>query len=141
MKKEKGFTFIELIISLVILGILAAIALPLSEMAVKRTKEVELRRNLREIRPLLDKYKDNYDKGLYGPKIVGASGFPKSLQELLDKKITRKIPIDPITKSTDWGTKSYSDRYDSFISDKLDVYDVYTTSDEVALDGSKYKNW
>ncbi|MFH1824447.1 MAG: type II secretion system protein [Candidatus Firestonebacteria bacterium] len=138
---EKGLTFIELIISLVILGILASIALPLSELAVKRAKELELRKNLRELRQAIDKYKENYDEGLYGLKTVGASGYPETLNKLVDKKILRRISIDPITNSTNWDTKSFSDKYDSLISDKLDVYDVQTTSEEAGLDGTKYNTW
>ena len=141
LKNESGLTLIELIISLVILGILASIALPLSEMAVKRSKEIELRQNLRELRQTIDKYKDNYDKGAYGIKIVGASGYPKTLEELAEKKLIRKIPVDPLTNTTDWGTRSFSDKYDSLISDKTDIYDIFTTSDGTALDGSKYNTW
>lgn len=141
MTNESGLTYIELIISLVILGILSSIVLPLSEMTVKRAKEIELRRNLREIRQVLDKYKENYDKGMYGIKIVGASGYPKTLQELVDKKILRQIPKNPLTNSIDWETRSYSDSYDSTLSNKMDVYDVYVKSDDVSLDGSKYNTW
>ena len=141
MRKNRGLTFIELVISLAILGILAAIALPLSEIAVKRSREMALRTSLREIRQSLDKYKDNYDKGVYGAKIVGASGYPKTLQDLIDKKILRRIPPDPIAKTAEWGTRSFSDRYDSIISDKTDVYDVFSASEEIALDGSKYSSW
>ena len=140
MTKNKGLTFIELIVSLAILAILASIALPLSELTVKRAKETDLRSNLREIRSALDKYKDNYDKGIYGIKIVGASGYPKTLEDLLEKKILRKLPVDPIT-GQEWGTKSYSDKYDSFISDKIDVYDVYCNTEDIALDGTKYNTW
>ena len=141
LKNESGLTLIELIISLVILGILASIALPLSEMAVKRSKEIELRQNLRELRQTIDKYKDNFDKGAYGIKIVGASGYPKTLEELTDKKLIRKIPVDPITNTENWGTRSFCDKYDSLISDKTDIYDIFTTSDGTALDGTKYNTW
>lgn len=137
---QKGLTFIELIISLIIIGIIASIALPLSEVTYKRTKEIELRRSLREIRTAIDKYKENYDKGLYGPKIVGASGYPKTLDELVSRKLLRKIPNDPIIEK-EFGTRSFSDSPDSLISDKLDVYDVFTTSEDTALDKTKYNTW
>lgn len=137
---QKGLTFIELIISLVIIGIIASIALPLAEVTYKRTKEIELRRNLREIRIAIDKYKENYEKGLYGPKIVGASGYPKTLDELVSKKLLRKIPKDSITEK-EFGTRSFSDSPDSLISDKLDVYDIFTTSEDTALDKTKYNTW
>lgn len=137
---QKGLTFIELIISLVIIGIIASVTLPLAEMTYKRTKEIELRRNLREIRIAIDKYKENCGKGLYGHKIVGASGYPKTLDELVSKKLLRKIPRDPITEK-EFGTRSFSDSLDSLISDKLDVYDVFTTSEDTALDKTKYNTW
>ena len=138
--RSKGLTFIELVVSLAILAILASIALPLSELTVKRARETELREALRELRTAIDKYKDNYDKGIFGLKKVGASGYPKSLEELLEKKLLRKLPADPITKQ-EWGTRSFNDKYDSFVSDKLDVYDVYCNTEETALDGTNYKNW
>jgi len=141
MIKNKGLTFIELIISLAILAILAAVAFPLSEVAIKRAKEAELRNNLRELRISIDKYKENYDKGTYGIKVVGASGYPKTLEEILNKKLLRKIPLNPLTGKDDWGTRSFSDKYDTFISDKIDVFDVFANTDETALDGSKYKSW
>ena len=137
---KKGFTYIELIISLVIIGILASVTLPLAEMTYKRTKEIELRRNLREIRTAIDKYKENYEKGLYGPKIAGSFGYPKNLEELITRKLLRKIPQDSITKK-EWGTRSYNDNPDSLISDKLDVYDIFTTSEDIALDKTKYDTW
>ena len=137
---QKGLTFIELIISLVIIGILVSVTLPLAEITYKRTKEIELRRNLREIRTAIDKYKENYEKGLYGPKIVGSSGYPKTLDELVAKKLLRKIPKDSMIKE-EWCTRSFSDSPDSLISDRLDVYDVFTTSEEEGLDKTKYNTW
>ncbi|MEK6645870.1 MAG: type II secretion system protein [Candidatus Firestonebacteria bacterium] len=137
---KKGLTFIELIISLVIIGIMASVALPLAEVTYKRTKEIELRRNLREIRLAIDKYKEYYEKDLAGPKILGGSGYPQALEELLKRKLLRKIPKDSMT-GKEWGTRSFSDGYDSLISNKLDVYDVFTLSDDIALDGTKYNTW
>ncbi|MFH1074022.1 MAG: type II secretion system protein, partial [Candidatus Firestonebacteria bacterium] len=139
--KKNGLTFIELVISLAILAVLASVVFPLSEIAVKRAKESELRNNLREIRTALDNYKENYDKGAYGLKVAGASGYPKTMEELLNKKLLRKIPLNPITGKDDWGTRSFSDKYDTFISDKTDVFDVFADTDELALDGTKYKSW
>ena len=138
---EKGLTFIELVISLAVISIIASVALPLTKVVVKRTKEMELRRNLREIRQAIDKYKENYDKGLYGPKILGISGYPKTLDVLVSKKILRSIPEDPMIDSTDWGTCSYSDPAESLFSNKMDVYNVYTKNEEKAIDGTKYRKW
>lgn len=140
-KPERAFTFIELVISLAILAILASVALPLAEISVKRSKELQLRQALREIRIALDTYKSNYDKGVYGPIIPGASGYPKSLQELVDKKVLRRIPKDPMTENGEWGTRSYTDMPNSYFSNKLDVYDIFTKSEDKALDGSSYKEW
>ena len=96
---------------------------------------------MRELRQSIDKYKEKYDRGDFGAKIAGASGYPKTLDELVIKKILRKIPPDPISNSPEWGTRSFSDKFDSILSDKLDVYDVFSVSDNTALDGTKYNTW
>ncbi len=138
---QAGLTFLELVITMAIIGILAAMVLPLSVLTVKRTKELELRRELRTLRQALDKHKTNYDNHIYGEKVEGDSGYPRTLQELVDKKILRRIPKDPMTGSTEWGTRSFSDLAGSFATDGRDVYDVYTGSDRQAINGSYYKEW
>ena len=152
-----GVSLLELIVTITILGILAAGVMPLVRNTALRTKEIELRRNLRIIRIALDDYKKTFDKMPEGPLKTG-SGYPKELQELVDghdfgdvkvgnvKFLRRKVlnPLDP-KSSTDekwgWELRSYKDKPDSSKWGGDDVYDVYAPQDGIALDGSKYKEW
>jgi len=153
---SRGLTLIELVIAMAILAILAAAVLPLSEVTVTRTKELELRRALREIRSALDDYKEDYDKAVEEKKIfatVGDSGYPEELVQLQEgndwggmypykKKYLRRIPRDPFDKEDlGWGLRSYIDDIDSSVWGGEDVYDVYSQSDDIALDGSYYRDW
>ncbi len=139
-----------------ILAILAATVIPLSEVTVTRTKELELRRSLRDIRSAIDTYKLDYDKAVVEKKIfatVGDSGYPEELEKLLEgndwgglytfkKKYLRRIPKDPFDRDNNgWGLRSYIDDADSSIWGGEDVYDVYSQSDDTALDGTYYRDW
>ena len=154
MKRTSGFTYIELIIATFILAILAAAVVPVAEVTAKRTKEVELRRDLRIIRDAIDNFKQSVDLGLIGGSDVelGSEGYPKDLERLVegvsqvgavDKKLKflRRIPMDPMTHSVEWGLRSYQDEPDSMSWGGQNVYDVYTTSRETALDGTNYRDW
>jgi general secretion pathway protein G len=136
---------------MVILSILAAGILPLSQMTYKRSKELELRQRLRTLRKALDDYKALVDEGLI-PKEASASGYPESLEILVTgidlkgpvpfkKKFLRRIPKDPMTEDGEWGLRSYFDEPDSDTWGGQDVYDVYTQSEEEALDGTYYRDW
>lgn len=137
-----------------ILAVLAAAVIPVAEVTSKRAKEIELRRNLRTIRNAIDGYKRGVDMGLIGgPDVqLGSEGYPEELEILVEgveqvgalgKKLRflRRIPIDPMTRSTDWGMRSYQDRPDSTFWGGQNVYDVYSKSNGTALDGTKYKDW
>ena len=152
---KRGFTLIEMLVTLTILAILAAAILPLTKVAIKREKEIELRRNLRLIREAIDAYKKLADEKKISVE-ADTEGFPPDLEtlvegvEFLDKsgesskkvvKFMRRIPKDPLTNSYDWGLKSYQDDQDSDIWGGENVYDVYTKSRGTALDGTKYKDW
>ena len=154
MKRNSGFTYIELIIATFILAILAAAVVPVAEVTAKRVKEVELRRNLRILRDAIDNFKQSVDLGLIGGSDVelGSEGYPKDLERLVegvsqvgavDKKLKflRRIPMDPMTHSVEWGLRSYQDEPDSMSWGGQNVYDVYTTSRETALDGTNYRDW
>jgi len=154
MKRTSGFTYIELIIATFILAILAAAVVPVAEVTAKRVKEVELRRNLRILRDAIDNFKQSVDLGLIGGSDVelGSEGYPKDLEMLVegvsqvgtvDKKLKflRRIPMDPMTHSVEWGLRSYQDEPDSMMWGGQNVYDVYTTSRETALDGTNYRDW
>src|SRR3989338_6602386 len=137
-----GFTLIELVIVMAVLAILASVAMPLVRVSVKKGKELELRRDLRIIRQAIDKYKENYDKHLYKKEEeVDSSGYPKTLEELVDKKILRRIPIDPFTAEADWITRSYTDDLETSITDGKDVFDIKSASEANAMDGTKYSEW
>jgi len=153
---QSGLSFIELVIALAILGLLASMVLPMAEMTVTRSKEIELRRDLREIRTALDAYKRDYDKAVVEKKIIANvedSGYPKELAALVQgndwggmypyiKKYLRRVPEDPFDQNDEgWGKRSYTDDVDADFWGGDDVYDVYSQSDRIALDGSFYRNW
>jgi general secretion pathway protein G len=154
-RTERGFTFIELLVVTTLLLILASAIMPLARTTIQRQREAELRRYLREMRTAIDKYKDAADAGLIGAVDLkaGAEGYPPDLETLVEGvsvvndqtgrklKFLRKIPIDPMTHSTEWGLRSYQDKPDATSWGGQNVYDVYTKSTGVALDGTNYRDW
>jgi general secretion pathway protein G len=148
LSRESGLTLVELIITITIVGILATAALPVAKFQVKREKERELRRDLWEMRDAIDRYKDAADRGGIQIK-ADSNGYPPDLQTLVDgvnvqdKKVRflRSIPIDPMTKSTEWGLRSNQDDVDADSWGGQNVFDVYTKSYATALDGTKYNTW
>jgi len=152
--RQDGFTYIELIIATVILAVLAAAIVPVAEVATKRAKEAELRAALRTMRTAIDEYKRAVDMGLIGGADVelGSEGYPEELDVLVEGvsqvgtpgkklKFLRRIPVDPMAGSADWGMRSYQDEPDSRIWGGQNVYDVFTKSGATALDGTKYSDW
>jgi general secretion pathway protein G len=146
--RARGFTLVELIVATAILIILTGMVIPLARVTIKREKERELRRDLWMMRDAIDRYKDAADRGAFQTK-VGSDGYPPDLDTLVNgvdvggKKVRflRKIPIDPMTDSTDWGLRSDQDDPDSDSWDGNNVFDVYTKSQGTALDGTQYKDW
>ena len=155
MKRQDGFTFVELLVVTTILLILASAVMPLARVTVQRQREAELHRVLREMRTAIDKYKDAVDSGAIASFDVkaGTEGYPPTLETLVEGvtkagdasgvklKFLRRIPIDPITRSTEWGMRAYSDKPDSTAWGGSSVYDVYTKAEGKALDGTKYRDW
>jgi general secretion pathway protein G len=148
---HSGVTLIELIVAMAILSILMAGILPLSVMSYKRSKEIELRQDLRLIRNAIDEYKKLFDAGrISGP--ADTSGYPENLEVLVKGvesndptpvriKLLRRLPRDPMTENGEWGLRSYADDPDSRVWGGKDVYDVYTRSEDQALDGTFYRDW
>jgi general secretion pathway protein G len=145
---QAGLTLVELIITIAIVSILATAALPLARFQVKRTKERELRRDLWEMRAAIDAYKDAAEKGGIMTK-ADSLNYPPDLETLVngvdiqDKKVKflRRIPVDPMTGTTDWGLRSNQDDVDSDSFGGQNVFDVHTKSTDTALDGTKYSTW
>jgi general secretion pathway protein G len=151
----RGYTFIELLVVSAIVMILASAVMPLVKVAATRQREAELRRALREMRTAIDKYKDAADTMQIGALEikVGSEGYPPDLETLVEGvaanndatgrklKFLRKVPVDPMTHSMDWGLRSYQDKPDSTRWGGQNVFDVYTMFDATALDGTKYKDW
>lgn len=158
-RQERGLTLMELMVTLVILSILAAAALPYAEITVRRDKELELRRALRDIRSAIDVFHEDWLTGRIPKTNDGASedGYPKTLQILMDgldlgqanaskKKYLRRVPRDPFAsqgKATadQWVLRGYQDERDSSIWNGKDVYDVRSASEDQAIDGTRYKDW
>jgi general secretion pathway protein G len=147
--KAGGFTLLELIVAATILSILTLMALPLARVTIQREKERELRASLWQMRDAIDRYKDAAEQGKFQTKI-DSQNYPPDLETLVKgveaqagKKIRflRSIPVDPMTKSTEWGLRSMQDDPDSDSWGGQNVFDVYTKSQGTALDGTKYKDW
>jgi general secretion pathway protein G len=161
-----GFTLIELVITLALVGLLAMVALPLYEITQTRLKEMELRQALRTIRSGLDAYKAASDSGAL-PKAAGESGFPPSLEVLTQPLdiavkrdfgvglgnsepkrlvILRQLPRDPFfpdpqtPASETWNTRAYASRPDD-TQPGTDVFDVSSKSERIGLDGTAYNTW
>jgi general secretion pathway protein G len=144
----RGFSLLELIVATTILIILSTMAVPLARFTIKREKERRLRADLWEMRDAIDRYKIDADRGAFQTKI-DSQNYPPDLETLVKgvdvqgKKVRylRKIPIDPMTGTIEWGMRSMQDDPQSDSFGGQSVFDVYTKSQDEALDGTKYKDW
>jgi general secretion pathway protein G len=147
-RRQRGFTLIELIVSCAIVVILTGMAVPIERFVMKREREHELREDLWMMRDAIDRYKDAADRQAFQIKL-GSEGYPPDLETLVKGvdvqgkklKFLRKIPIDPMTGKAEWGMRSMQDDPDSDSWGEQNVFDVYTKSQDTALDGTKYKDW
>lgn len=155
--KHNGFTLIEVLVTITIITILASIVIPLSQVSIKRSKEMELRQNLRMIRTAIDEYKRAWDEGKI-KRSIGESGYPPALKTLEDGVVNaqtpdgsrirfiRKVPRDPLNGDSSaephetWGLRSYESPPDD-PKEGADVFDIYSKSEEIAIDGTRYRDW
>ena len=149
-----GYTFVELLVVTFMIMILASAALPIARVSIKRQRENELRHDLLEMRTAIDKFHDYADLNrIASTELSGTSHYPSSLDQLVQGvtfagdasgnkyKFLRRIPIDPLTNSTDWGLRSFEDSPDTKSWGGQDVFDVYSKAEGKALDGTKYRDW
>ena len=147
---QAGYTLAELVMVAAVMVILAGAVLPAVKFTSRRTKEMELRHDLRMMRDAIDSYKRYSDMNLITID-VGAEGWPSELDDLveveivgqIDKKLKllRRIPVDPMTGEAEWGLRSYQDEPDSDSWGGENVYDVYSLSSGVGLNGVPYRDW
>lgn len=149
--RESGLTLLELIIASSILLILSSAALPVLRFTVIRAKEAELRRDLREMRDAIDRFKDAADLNLVRVQ-AGSEGYPPDLDSLVKgveygsvgagkKRFLRRIPVDPMSGRAEWSLRSVQDDPDTTSWGGNNVFDVHSTSTGTALDGTKYADW
>lgn len=159
---DKGLSLIELVVTMTILAILASVILPSARMTAKRLKELELRRDLRTMRTAIDDFNRCYSDAVAQKKIPAMlddqkASYPASLDVLVEgydfgglysykRKFLRRIPVDPFNlppagEKPKWGLRSTFDEPDSSSWGEENVFDVYSLSEETAIDGSKYKDW
>jgi general secretion pathway protein G len=156
----RGLTFVELLLVLALMGIVALSVSPLVHHRLRRHKEIELRRALETMRSAIDSYHEYAALGLIEPWDLDWNMYPETLDSLVDgievtltppdatqqaepvlMRFLREIPVDPITGQRDWACRSYEDDPDERSSSCDDIYDVFSTSPDQALDGSYYADW
>ena len=153
---ERGLTLIELVSVSAIVLMLASVAIPVGHTMVKRQKELELQRALRTIRDAIDRFQFDAQQvpGIRQTLLdaTNEEGYPEELEWLVEGvdigdeagtviKYLRRLPLDPITGEAEWRTRSSRDRPGSLFSDGINIFDVHSTSDAVALDGTRYSEW
>jgi len=154
--RERGLTLVELVAVSAILIVMAAIALPVANTVVKRQKELVLRQNLREIREAIDRFQFDVQRfpGIRTNLLSATNeeGYPEDLNWLVEGvdtgqaaevklKYLRRLPVDPITRKQEWGTRSSRDGPDALFTDGLNIFDVHSKSDKVGLNGVPYSEW
>jgi general secretion pathway protein G len=153
--RQRGFSYVELLVALMVMMVLASAVIPLTRWNEKRRLEARLRIQLETMRDAIDQYKKYTEEGLIVQSDVEQMGYPLDLEELVDGvdvgdpqspdsktiRFLQRIPVDPFTEEAEWGLRSYQDDWDSDSWGGENIYDVYSLSDRRALDGSYYSEW
>ena len=154
-RSERGFSYIEMLVTAGVLLILASAVIPLARWDDKRRREARLRVTLKQIRHAIDEYHRYVEEGLIVQTDVEQMGYPLTLEELVEGvevgdpqspevqiiKFLQRMPVDPITETEEWGKRSYQDDWDSTSWGGENIYDVYSLSEVRALDGTYYNEW
>jgi len=151
LRRQAGFTLAEMVVVCAVMVILAGVVLPTARVTERRLKEAELKAALRELRYAIDDYKRYSDAGLI-PVDMGTDGYPRELETLVEgvdivgqidrkAKFLRRVPRDPMTGKAEWGLRSYQDEPQSGSWGGENVYDVYSLSEGVSLEGVPYREW
>jgi general secretion pathway protein G len=151
MKKNKGFTLLEMLVTVTVLAILASAVVPMTRNGVRRQKEMELRRTLRELRVALDDYKAKADQNKVKAPPPENFGYPESLEILVEGvpvtgktgkiRFLRRIPVDPMTGKAEWGLRAIGDEPTSSSWGGGNVFDVYSLALGTGSNGIPYKEW
>ena len=154
-RRQAGLTLVELIVAFSIMLILTTMSVPLVRSQLRRNRERQLRAALAEMRRAIDKFKDAADRNQISPTAITpeSMGYPLKLEDLVNGvkgvgptadvklKFLRRIPMDPMTKSFDWGKRALQDDPRSGGGGSQNVFDVFTRSSEKGFDGIPYSEW
>lgn len=154
-RRQRGFSYIEMLVTAAVLAVLASAVIPLYRWDEKRRREVRLRITLQTMRAAIDEYHKYVEEGLIIQEDVEQMGYPLTLDELVEGvevgdpnspdsktvKFMQRMPLDPFTEDIEWGRRSYQDDWDSRNWGGENIYDVYSLSEMRALDGTYYKDW
>jgi len=149
--RSRGFTLLEMITTVTVLLILASAVVPMARNGIRRQKELELRRSLREVRLAIDSYKTMVDQQKIKPPALENNGYPESLEILVEgapmmgktlkMRFLRRIPVDPFLGRAEWGLRSIADEPDSSSWGGGNVFDLYSLAPGTGMNGIPYREW
>ncbi len=155
LRRERGFSYLEMLVTAIVLLLLASAVIPVARWDDKRRREVRLRVQLRQVRDAIDLYHRYVEEGLIVQSDVEQLGYPLTIDELVEGvdvsdplspdaktvKFLQRMPVDPMSGEPDWGWRSYQDDWDSDSWGGENIYDIYSLSPVRALDGTYYRDW
>ena len=149
--RTRGFTLLEMLTTVTVLLILASAVVPMAKNGVRRQKELELRRSLREVRLAIDSYKTQVDQQKIKAPPLENNGYPESLEILVEgapmmgktlkMRFLRRIPVDPVLNKAEWGLRSIADEPDSTSWGGGNVFDLYSMAPGTGMNGIPYREW